>query len=522
MGGSSDRLAVEMTGISKSFFGQSALTDVDFEVRWGEVHALLGENGAGKSALCSILAGLYRADQGSIRIDGHVVDFRSPHDALNAHVGMVYQEFRLVNEFTVAENVVLGDPRLSRRLKWSEVEESVAEAAAAYDIDTDPRQLVGDLSVGERQRIEILKLLYRDARVLVLDEPTSVLTPSEVRELFQSMDALRRSGRAVILISHKINELRASSDRVTIMRQGRKVAVDKLDDITNDDLTRLMVGRKIAAPRTRQSPPALDRPVLEIRGLNVTNQDGRVAVDSFDAEVHEGEILGIAGIAGNGQRELVEALAGLKPVQSGTVRLQRPVGASAGDSAGAIDVTGMSPRDLIEIGIAHIPEDRRAVGVASGLDIGANLCMKSYWKAPLSRRGVMSRSAVRALEDGLRADFDIRGGSRNLPVSILSGGNIQKVILARELSQSPAVVIAAYPTRGLDLGAVANVRDILIGQLEAGTAVVLVSEDLDELFIMSDRLIVLHAGRIMGEFEPADYDRETVGALMSGGTAAGG
>ena len=513
-----------MTGISKSFFGLSALTDVDFEVRWGEVHALLGENGAGKSALCSILAGLYRADQGSIKIDGRLVDFRSPHDALNAHVGMVYQEFRLVNEFTVAENVVLGDPRLSRRLKWSEVEESVADAAAAYDIDTDPRQLVGDLSVGERQRIEILKLLYRDARVLVLDEPTSVLTPSEVRELFRSMDALRRSGRAVVLISHKINELRASSDRVTIMRRGRRVAVDRLDDLTNDDLTRLMVGRKIAAPRTRQSRPALDRPVLEVRGLNVTRSDGRVAVDSFDAEVHAGEILGIAGIAGNGQRELVEALVGLKPVQSGTVRLQRPDGSSprgSGDPVGTVDVTGMSPRELIEIGIAHIPEDRRAVGVASGLDIGANLCMKSYWKEPLSRRGVMSRSAVRALEDGLRADYDIRGGSRSLPVSILSGGNIQKVILARELSQSPAVVIAAYPTRGLDLGAVANVRDILIGQLESGTAVVLVSEDLDELFIMSDRLIVLHAGRVMGEFEPADFDRETVGALMSGREAAG-
>lgn len=520
MGGARGQLAVEMTGISKSFFGQSALTDVDFEVRWGEVHALLGENGAGKSALCSILAGLYRADQGAIRIDGRLVDFRSPHDALKAHVGMVYQEFRLVNEFTVAENVVLGDSRLSRRLKWSEVEESVAEAAAAYDIDTDPSQLVGDLSVGERQRIEILKLLYRDARVLVLDEPTSVLTPSEVRELFRSMDALRRSGRAVILISHKINELRASSDRVTIMRQGRRVAVDKLADVTNDDLTRLMVGRKINAPRTRQSPPALDRPVLEVRGLNVTREDGRVAVDSFDAEVHEGEILGIAGIAGNGQRELVEALAGLQPVQSGTVRLQRPVGASGGDSAGAVDVAGMSPRELIEIGIAHIPEDRRAVGVASGLDIGANLCLKSYWKEPLSRRGVMSRSAVRTLEEDLRADFDIRGGSRSLPVSILSGGNIQKVILARELSHSPTVVIAAYPTRGLDLGAVANVRDILIGQLETGTAVVLVSEDLDELFIMADRLIVLHAGRIMGEFEPADYDRETVGALMSGGVAA--
>ena len=509
-------LAVEMVGISKSFFGQSALSDVDFEVRWGEVHALLGENGAGKSALCSILAGLYRADRGSIKIDGEPVDFRSPHDALNAHVGMVYQEFRLVNELTVAENVVLGDPGLSRRLKWSEVEDSVAESATAYDIDADPRRLVGDLSVGERQRIEILKLLYRDVRVLVLDEPTSVLTPSEVRELFGAMDALRRSGRAVVLISHKINELRASADRVTIMRGGRRVAVNKLGDVTNDDLARLMVGRKIPEPRDRQSRPAFNRPVLEVRGLTVAKEDGRVAVEGFDTEVLAGEILGIAGIAGNGQRELVEALAGLRPIESGTVLLRHPDGLGEQD---AIDVTGLSPRELIEVGIAHIPEDRRAVGVASGLDVGANLCMKSYWKRPVSRLGVMSKTAVRALEESLRGEFDIRGGSRAMPVSILSGGNIQKVILARELSQAPVVVIAAYPTRGLDLGAVANVRDILIGQLERGTAVVLVSEDLDELFAMSDQLIVLHAGRIMGEFAPPDYDRETVGALMSGGAA---
>ena len=512
------RLAVEMTGVSKSFFGQSALSEVDFEVRWGEVHALLGENGAGKSALCSILAGLYRADHGSIKVDGEPVDFRSPHDALNAHVGMVYQEFRLVNEMTVAENVVLGDPRLPRRLRWSEVEESVAEAAAAYDIATDPTRLVGDLSVGERQRIEILKLLHRDVRVLILDEPTSVLTPSEVRDLFHAMDALRRSGRAVVLISHKINELRASADRVTIMRQGRNVAVENLGDVTNDDLARLMVGRRIAAPRTRQAPPASDRPVLDVRGITVAEPDGRLAVDSFDAEVRAGEILGIAGIAGNGQRELVEALAGLRPIQSGRVLLRRTADAGGQD---AVDVTGLSPRELIQIGVAHIPEDRRAVGVAGGLDVGVNLCMKSYWKRPLSRRGVMSRAAVRAQEEGLRAEFDIRGGSRNMPVSILSGGNIQKVILARELSQAPVAVIAAYPTRGLDLGAVANVRDILIGQLETGTAVVLVSEDLDELFIMSDRLIVLHAGRITAEFDPPDYDRETVGALMSGSAAAG-
>lgn len=513
------QLAVEMTGISKSFFGQTALAEVDFEVRWGEVHALLGENGAGKSALCSILAGLYRADRGSVKVDGEPVDFRSPHDALNAHVGMVYQEFRLVNEFTVAENVVLGDPRLSRRLKWSEVEERVAQAASAYDIDTDPRRLVGDLSVGERQRIEILKLLYRDVRVLILDEPTSVLTPGEVRELFQAMDALRRSGRAVVLISHKINELRASADRVTIMRQGRRVAVEQLGDVTNDDLARLMVGRKIAAPRARGRPPASDQPVLKVRHLTVEKEDGRKAVDSFDADVHAGEILGIAGIAGNGQRELVEALAGLRPIKSGTIRLRRSAHDSPQD---IIDVAGLSPREMIKAGIAHIPEDRRAVGVAGGLDVGANLCMKSYWKPPLSRRGVMSNAAVRQREEGLRADFDIRGGNRNMPVSILSGGNIQKVILARELSETPAVVIAAYPTRGLDLGAVANVRDILVGQLETGTAVLLVSEDLDELFAMSDRLIVLHAGRIMGEMDQPDYDRETVGALMSGGAASTG
>ena len=509
-------LAVQMTGISKSFFDLQALSAVDLDVRWGEVHALLGENGAGKSALCSILAGLYRADQGTLKVDGEPVDFRSPHDALEAHVGMVYQEFRLVDDFTIAENVVLGDPRLPRRLRWSEVEDSVAEAAAAYDIDADPGRLVGDLSVGERQRIEILKLLYRDVRILILDEPTSVLTPSEVRDLFRAMQALRRSGRAVVLISHKINELRAAADRVTIMRQGHKVAVERLDDVSNDDLARLMVGRRIAAPRARQSQPEKDRPVLEVERLTVARDDGRVAVDSFDAAVHAGEVLGIAGIAGNGQRELVEALAGQRPAQAGTIRVR--TSPESGDQA-TTEITELSARGRIEMGISHIPEDRRGIGVASGLDVGANLCLKSYWKRPLSRRGVMSTAAVKAHEDGLRARFDIRGGRRNMPVSILSGGNIQKVILARELSQEPVVVIAAYPTRGLDLGAVANVRDILIGQLDTGAAVILVSEDLDELFEMSDRLLVLHDGRIMGEFDQKDYDREVVGAMMSGGAA---
>ena len=512
------RRAVEMTGIVKSFFGQSALTDVDFELQWGEIHGLLGENGAGKSALCSILAGLYRADRGVIRVGGEPTDFRSPHDALAAGVGMVYQEFRLVDELTVAENVVLGDPRFTGRLKWRDVEETVRQAAADYEIDADPKALVADLSVGERQRVEILKLLHRDVRILILDEPTSVLTPSEVRELFRAMDAFRRTRRAVVLISHKINELRDSADRVTIMRHGERIATEKIGDVTNDDLAQLMVGRNIAPMQARRSKPARTHPVLEVKGLTVSTADGRTAVDCIDVNVHAGEMLGIAGIAGNGQREFVEAVAGLRPAQSGTVSIRSRFGS---DDFSPTDVTRLSTRDRIEIGVAHIPEDRRNVGVAAGLDLSANLSLKGYWKSPLSRRGIMSGVAARERDETLRTEFDIRGANAGMPVSILSGGNIQKVILARELSQSPAVVLASYPTRGLDLGAVATVRDILVRQLDNGSAVVLISEDLDELFEMSDRLLVMHAGRIIGEFVDGSYDRELVGAMMSGGSGRG-
>ncbi len=508
-------LAVEMTGISKSFFGEMAVSAVDFDVRWGEVHALLGENGAGKSVICSILAGLYLADQGAIKIDGAPVSFRSPHDALEAHVGMVYQEFRLVEELTVAENVVLGDPRHRGRVKWAEVEDSVATAAAEHEIDTDPTALIRDLSVGERQRVEILKLLYRNVRILILDEPTSVLTPGEVRDLFQAIDAFRSSNRAVVLISHKINELREVADRITIMRHGNKIATENIDSVTNDDLAQLMVGRKIPPPRARQSKPAETRPALEIANLTVAGDDGRVAIDSFDAEVYAGEILGIAGIAGNGQPELAEAIAGLRPVRSGRIRVR-----SSLDDPSVTDITELSARDRIQIGVAHIPEDRRAMGVAPGLNVAENLVLKSYWKRPLSQQGIMSNAAAREHEENLRLEYDIRGGARKLPVSILSGGNIQKVILARELSQSPPVVIASYPTRGLDLGAVANVRDILVRHVDAGGAVLLISEDLDELFVMSDRLMVIHAGRIKGRFSEGHYDREAVGALMAGSTTS--
>jgi ABC-type uncharacterized transport system ATPase subunit len=506
--------AAELTGISKSFFGEVVLHGVDFDVRPGEVHAILGENGAGKSVLCSILAGLYRADAGIVSIGGRRVELRSPHDALEAGVGMVYQEFRLVDDLTVAENVVLGDPRNPSRINWDEAHDRVAAAAAEHGIDTDPRAYVGDLTVGEQQRIEILKLLYREVDLLILDEPTAVLTPAEVRVLFRTIDGLRQAGHGIVLISHKIKELRAIADRVTVMRLGRRVGTFNMDSRSNDELSELMVGSEIITSEAPSLPSMETVPVLEVENLTVRSDRGTTAIDSFNMTVEPGEIVGVAAIAGNGQHELAEALAGLRPAASGAIRLR------ASGELSTTDITTTSVRERVEMGVAHIPEDRRHAGIAPGLGIPENLALKSYWHAPLSKRSIMARGEMRRLETDLREEYDIRGGSRQLPASVLSGGNIQKVILARELSRSPDLVIASYPTRGLDLGAVANVRDTLYRQLQAGSAIVLFSEDLDELFLMSHRLLVLFAGRVMAEFRHGDYNREVVGGLMAGRSAA--
>jgi simple sugar transport system ATP-binding protein len=509
------QLAAEMTGISKSFFGELVLHGVDFDVRKGEVHAILGENGAGKSVLCSILAGLYRADAGMIDIGGEHVELHSPHDALADGVGMVYQEFRLVDDLTVAENVVLGDPRNPSLVNWNDARERVASAAKKHGIDADPKAYVGDLTVGEQQRIEILKLLYREVDLLILDEPTAVLTPAEVRVLFRTIGGLREAGHGIVLISHKIKELRAVADRVTVMRLGHCIGTFNMDDVTDDELSELMVGTEVVTSEAPSRPSAATSPVLQVEDLTVPGDYGEVAVDSFHMAVEPGEIVGVAAIAGNGQYELAEALAGLRRVASGAIRLRTSHGSDT-----MTDITAATVRERVEMGVAHIPEDRRQAGIAPGLGIPENLALKSYWHAPLSKRSIMARGAMLNFEKGLRDEFDIRGGSRKLPASVLSGGNIQKVILARELSRSPELVIASYPTRGLDLGAVANVRDILYRQLEAGSAIVLFSEDLDELFLMSHRLVVLFEGRVMAEFRQGDYNREVVGALMAGRSVA--
>lgn len=506
-------LAVAARHISKSFFGDSVLDNVSINIRRGEIHALLGENGAGKSVLCSILAGLYRADSGQIRIAGAGVDLRNPSQALELGVGMVYQDFRLVNDLTVAENIVLGDPRLPRRVSWKRVHKRVAESAESFGIAVDTYARIRDLSVGERQRIEILKLLYRDVQVLILDEPTGVLTPQEVHELFATLRLLRDTGRSIVLISHKISELREVAERVTVLRNGKRVGTTQLASVDDSELARMMVGSEIPASRAVSAVSASrEHPVLVVDGLSVRGNDGRTAVKGFSLVAHGSELVGIAGVAGNGQLELTEALAGLRRVAAGTVQLQD----AAADPGAFVDITQAPVQERIELGVAHIPQDRRQVGIAPSLTVGTNLSLKTFRRAPLSHRGILSRSAQQRYESELRASYDIRGGFRKLPASILSGGNIQKLILARELSRQPRLVIASYPTRGLDLGAVANVRGVLVDQLSTGCSIVLVSEDLDELFALSHRLLVMHDGTLMGEYRRGEFDRETIGALMAG------
>jgi simple sugar transport system ATP-binding protein len=498
-------LAAEMTAISKSFFGSVALAEVDLDLRWGEVHALLGENGAGKTSLCSVLAGLYRPDDGQLHVDGEPVSFSSPRDALAAGVGMVYQEFRLVESFTVAENVSLGDPSAAFRLRRRKLERYVADLAESFGIDVHPGARVAHLSVGERQRVEILKLLHRDVRILILDEPTSVLTPQEADELFATLRQMAQAGRAIVIISHKLGEIQSVSDRITILRDGRRVG--QVDTATSDrqELARLMIGRDFRLPERSEHEPAR-RSCLHVRDLRARSDEGTEALRGVSFDLAHGEILGVAGVAGNGQRELAETLAGLRPAIGGQIVM-------ADDDR---DVTHLPVVERTALGLAYVPEDRKGVGVAPGLPIADNLVLKSYARAPFSRGPLLSTREIEGHGRMLTERFDIRGVRGQLPVRLLSGGNLQKVLLAREISGNPRILVAASPTRGLDLGAVAAVRKLLLEQAQAGTGILLLSEDLDELLALSDRLIVLYGGRVVGSFDRHDVDVDRVGLLMAG------
>ena len=500
-----------MRGITKRFPGVLANDAVDFEAAAGEVHALLGENGAGKSTLSNILTGLYRPDEGSIDIGGEPVRFDSPSDAIDAGIGMVHQHFRLVSPFTVAENIILGEHRPEARsfvLHPRQIERHVAGLGERYGLAVDPRAHVWQLSVGEQQRVEILKALYREARILILDEPTAVLTPQEAEALFVTLRRMADEGRTVIFISHKLHEVKAVSDRVTVLRQGRSVATRGTAGATARELASLMVGRDVElARRVDRAKPVGSDAVLEVAALSARGDRGEPALRSVSLSVRSGEIVGVAGVAGNGQRELAEAITGIRP-SHGTVQV-------SGRKLRAGD-----PRSAIGAGVAHVPEDRLGTGVSSSLSIADNSVLKSYRGPEMSYGPILRWHAIRDFAVRLIQDFGIRTPGPGLRARDLSGGNLQKLVLGREFSSEPKVLIAASPTRGLDVGAIEAVHAYLREAAGEGVGVLLISEDLDEITALADRIVVMYEGELNGEFDPGTATIEEIGLAMAGGEGA--
>lgn len=497
---------MELSGIWKRFPGVVANAGASLTVRTGSIHAVLGENGAGKSTLMNVLAGVYRPDEGVVSVEGIEHRFRAPADALTAGIGMVHQEFRLVPSFTVAENVVLG--AASRILRRQAIEDEVAELAERFGLATQPDHPVWQLSMGERQRVEILKALWRDARILILDEPTAVLTPAEADELGVVLRKMADAGRSVIFISHKLHEVTGFCDEATVLRGGRTVAASlRVADTDAGELASLMVG---SSPMTTERPPPhpVGDALLEVTGLCALGDRGLPALESVDLKVRAGEIVGIAGVAGNGQRELCQVIAGLRESTAGTVRL-------AGQ-----DMTGVSPRRLFEAGLGYIPEDRLGVGLAPRLSVIDNSILRTYGE---HRRGpfIVSDLAEAHCVDIVER-FGVRTGPLDEPMAGLSGGNLQRLLVGRELSGRPRVVVAAQPTRGLDVQGVKAIQDLLVEAREAGAAVLLVSEDLDELLTLTDRLLVMHDGIVVGEFDPITAVRSDIGEAMIGYAAGVG
>ena len=479
---------------------------VDLEVLPGEIHALLGENGAGKSTLSNCFTGLYRPDEGTMSVHGSPVVFHSPRDAIEAGIGMVHQHFRLVDTFTVTENIVLGE---HGRIHRSEAEDMVAELGRRYGLEVDPSARIWQLSVGQQQRVEIIKALSREARILILDEPTAVLTPQESEALFEVLHRMTAEGRSVIFISHKLDEVRAVADRVTVLRDGRSEGTHQVAGIGSRELARLMVGRDIdlgssSVDRTERPAPEV---VLEVHDLRATGDRGEPALDGVSLTVHANEVLGVCGVSGNGQRELAEVIAGMRSHTAGTVEI-------AGTA-----LTKADPRRAHAAGLAHVPEDRLHTGLSPSLSIEDNLALTSYRKPPLSWGPFLRRKRFRSRAIELIDSYDVRAPGPGTPTRVLSGGNVQKVLLAREFSSDPKVLMAASPTRGLDVGAIETVRNLLAAAADRGVGVLLLSEDLDEILSLSDRIAVIYEGRILAVVDRADADIEELGLLMGGDTS---
>lgn len=493
-----------MNEITKVFPGVVANDSISFQVRAGEIHALLGENGAGKSTLMSVLAGLYQPDAGSIKIKGNPVQFRSPRSALAVGVGMIYQHFRLVDNFTVAENIVLGAPGEDVVLNSGKIEEETARLSEKFGLDINPRARISQLSLGEQQRVEILKMLYRGCDILIMDEPTTVLTPQEVKELFKMIRKMADQGKSIVLITHKLNEVLEVADSVTVLRRGRVVGNARTADLDEKALTHMMVGRELMQSRRELMPPTGEL-LLKLDNLKVLGDQGNVAVTALNLEMHSGEIVGIAGVAGNGQRELVEAIAGLRKIAGGSILLDGQ------------DISLLGVRERLDRGINIVPEDRLGMGLVPNLSVIENAILHNYNKKEYSSGFLLNYKKIRAYTHKLVQDYDVALADIEHPVNYLSGGNLQKLLLGREISQQPRLLIASYPVRGLDVAATESVFNLLLTERAKGTSILLILEDLDDIFRLADRIAVMYAGTIKAVFDNQDADVETVGMLMLGG-----
>ncbi len=505
-------IVLEAKGITKRFPGVLANDHVDFDLRKGEIHALLGENGAGKTTLMNILYGLYKADAGEIRVNGNVLDLHSPRDAIKHGIGMVHQHFMLIPVFTVTENIMLGAETDHRptpnemplvKLDRREVARKVTELSHQYGLEIDPNAIVGDLPVGVQQRVEIVKALYRKANILILDEPTAVLTPQEAEDLFRIMRELTQKGVSIIFITHKLKEVLAIADRITVMRAGRVIGTTTPAETSEQKLASMMVGREVILT-VQKGPAKPGEEVLRVENLHVRDARGLEAVRGVSFSVRAGEILGIAGVQGNGQTELAEALTGLRPIESGRLIILGK------------DLTGKPPRPITEMGLAHIPEDRQRHGLVLSYTVADNLVLCDYYQPRFSKGIIIQQNLVDANAQKLIQEFDVRTPSPYVATSKLSGGNQQKVIVARELSRPVRLLIASQPTRGLDVGSIEYIHKEIVMMRDRGVAVLLISAELDEIMSLSDRIAVMYRGQIVTTVDAKDASREDLGLWMAG------
>lgn len=504
------KLAVELVGITKRFPGVIANQDVNLAVEQGEIHAICGENGAGKSTLMKILYGMQPADEGRMLVNGEEVKFRTPKDAIAAGVGMVHQHFMLADNLTVLENVILGsEPKRPGGIDFPAARRHLQEVGESYGLTIEADDLVETLEVGERQRVEIIKVLFRGARILILDEPTAVLVPQEVEELFRNMRELKAEGHTILFIDHKLDEVLEIADTITVLRRGKTVATVKPTEVTTHDLAELMVGAELPSPATREAT-VTDVEVLAVDGLSVNAPDGSPRLRDVSFKIHRGEILGVAGVEGNGQAELVEALLGITPAAEGRIHLE------------GADISAWSVRQRREAGMGYIPEDRHRRGILLDSPLWENTMLGQQSVVPFVKGVWINREAARARADQVIKDFDVRTPSIDVPARALSGGNQQKMIVGREMSAALKLLIAAHPTRGIDVGAQAAVWEQLKKARAAGLAVLLVSADLDELIGLSDRLLVMLRGVVTAELDPNTVTPRLLGGHMTGAVAMEG